>query len=112
MAAVAMGQGAGAGGSFVGQKSGLLVTTGADLVTITGGGRRTVKVWNLHATQGMWVLPLAKSTDTAAAASVDNAYYVPPTGQTPAIVPVTVDNAGKAYISIVGNANAYAISLG
>lgn len=111
MTAVAVGQGAGSGGIDVYNKTATLSTTVADVVTINGVGRRTVKVWNLHATAPMWVLPLKTAASTAAVAGVDNAFYVPPTGQTPKIVPLTDDNSGKCYLSVVGNANQYVIEL-
>jgi|JI10StandDraft_1071094.scaffolds.fasta_scaffold23914_10 hypothetical protein len=86
-----------------------LVTTTADMVTVSGFGVRAVKVTNRHATVELYAKAVATAATAAITSGADGATFIG-AGKTE-LVPVIVDNAGAAYISVVGNANPYSISV-
>lgn len=86
-----------------------LLTTTADMVTVSGFGVRAVKVTNRHATVELYARAVANAASTPITSGADGSIFVGP-GRTE-LIPVTLDNAGAAYISIVGNANPYSVSV-
>lgn len=86
-----------------------LVTTTADMVTVSGLGVRAVKVTNRHATVELYAKAVATAATAAITSGADGSTVIL-AGKTE-LVPVTLDNAGAAYISVVGNANPYSISV-
>lgn len=85
-----------------------LVTTTADMVTVSGFGVRAVKVTNRHDSVELYAKAVATDADHPVTSGADGSIFIAP-GKTE-LVPVTLDNAGAAYISVVGNANPYSVS--
>lgn len=86
-----------------------LVTTTADMVTVSGVGVRAVKVTNRHATVELYAKAVATAATAAITSGADGSVFIA-AGKSE-MVPVTLDNAGQAYISIVGNANPYSVAV-
>lgn len=87
-----------------------LSTTNPDLVTISGVAAPFAKVTNRDAAQALWAATIATSGSTAVAASGDGATFIGP-GKSE-LISLAYDNAGQAYLSIIGSSNGYSVTFG
>lgn len=111
MATIQMGQNANGAGTFVTSRTRTLSNAVADLVVITGSGKRTVRVYNNDPTNRLWIAVLSSAAGTPVTGGADNAYFVQPASTDPVLVPITPNGAGVVWLSIVGATNQYVVQL-
>lgn len=87
-----------------------LSTTNPDLVTISGVVAPFAKVTNRDAAQPLWAGTIASASASAIAAAADGVTFIGP-GKSE-LVPLSYDNSGQAYLSLIGSGNAYSVSFG